>query len=188
MNRKLMTALLLGAATLPAFAADSYTIDPRHTYPVFEVDHLGFSTQRGRFDKTTGKITLDREAKQGSIDVTIDASSIDMGMEAWNKIMRGEEWFDAEANPWVLFRSTAVHFDGDNPSSVDGVLVMKGESHPVTLKIERFHCGVNPVNRKSVCGADVSTTIKRSEFGLKKYLPAIGDEVHIVIPVEAFKD
>lgn len=188
MNHRLTTALLLGAASLSAVAADSYTIDARHTYPVFEVNHLGFSTQRGRFNKTTGKISLDPQAGQGSIDVTIDTASIDMGLEQWDKIMRGEDWFKSESHPWMLFRSNKVLFDGGKPVSAEGTLTLLDATRPVTLKIDSFQCGTHPINRKELCGADVSTTIKRSEFGMSKYLPSISDEVVIKIPVEAFKD
>jgi polyisoprenoid-binding protein YceI len=188
MSHRLTTALLLGAASLSAFAADSYTIDSRHTYPVFEVNHLGFSTQRGRFNSTKGKITLDPQAGQGSIDVTIDTASIDMGLEPWDKIMRGEDWFKSESHPWMLFRSNKLVFDGGKPVAAEGTLTLLDASRPVTLKIESFHCGTHPINRKALCGADVSTTIKRSEFGMSKYLPSISDEVVIKIPVEAFKD
>jgi len=102
--------------------------------------------------------------------------------------MRGEDWFKSESHPWMLFRSNKLVFDGGKPVAAEGTLTLLDASRPVTLKIESFHCGTHPINRKALCGADVSTTIKRSEFSMSKYLPSISDEVVIKIPVEAFKD
>ncbi len=190
MSHRLTTALLLGAASLSAFAADSYTIDSRHTYPVFEVNHLGFSTQRGRY--STQHQGQDHPGPPGWARAASTSPSttrpIDMGLEPWDKIMRGEDWFKSESHPWMLFRSNKLVFDGGKPVAAEGTLTLLDASRPVTLKIESFHCGTHPINRKALCGADVSTTIKRSEFSMSKYLPSISDEVVIKIPVEAFKD
>lgn len=181
---------LLAAAALatPALAADSYSIDPRHTYPVFEVSHLGFSTQRGRFNKVSGRITLDAAAKTGSIDVTIDTASIDMGLEDWDKHMKGEDFFHVEKHPTMSFKADKLVFKKDKPVEAQGSLTLLGVTRPVKLAISHFHCGVHPINKKEVCGADAGTTIKRSEFGMTKYLPGVGDEVRILIAVEAFKE
>lgn len=174
--------------TAGAMAADSFTIDSRHTYPVFEVNHLGFSTQRGRFNNVTGKIMLVPEQKSGSIDISIDSASIDMGMDAWDKQMRGEDFFNVEKFPAMTFKSTKLHFDGDKLVGADGDFTLLGVTRPVSLEVKGFNCGTHPINKKALCGADISTTIKRSEFGMTKYLPAISDDVVIKIPVEAFKD
>lgn len=174
--------------TAGALAADSFTIDSRHTYPVFEVNHLGFSTQRGRFNNVTGKIMLVPEQKSGSIDISIDSASIDMGMDAWDKQMRGEDFFNVEKFPAMTFKSTKLHFDGDKLVGADGDFTLLGVTRPVSLEVKGFNCGTHPINKKALCGADISTTIKRSEFGMTKYLPAISDDVVIKIPVEAFKD
>lgn len=169
-------------------AAETFTIDVRHTFPVFEVNHLGFSTQRGRFNKTEGKITLDRAAKTGSVEIRIDSGSIDMGLEDWDKHMRGEDFFNVAQHPFMSFTADRFMFDGDKPVAAEGSLTLLGVAKPVTLKIEGFNCGTHPINKKALCAADISATIRRSEWGMKKYLPAIGDEVTIKIPVEAFKD
>lgn len=174
--------------TAGAMAADTYTIDSRHTFPVFEVNHLGFSTQRGRFNNVTGKIMLVPEQKSGSIEVMIDSASIDMGLEAWDKHMRGEDFFNVEKFPGMAFKSTKLMYEGDKLVGAEGDFTLLGVTRPVRLDVKGFACGIHPINKKALCGADISTTIKRSEFGMTKYLPGIGDTVLISIPVEAFKD
>ncbi len=181
--------LALAAVTAPALAAPAgYTIDPNHTFPVFEVDHLGFSTQRGRFNKTSGRITLDTAARQGSVDVTIDAASIDMGFAKWNDNMRGENYFNTDAHPTITFKADRLVFDGERPVSAEGSLTMLGVTRPVTLSINRFRCAPHPLNKRETCGADVVATLKRSEFGMTKYIPSVGDEVRLLIAVEAFRE
>lgn len=180
-----VNALALSAA---AFAADSYSIDSRHTFPVFEVNHLGFSTQRGRFNKTTGTITLDTAARKGGVEVVIDTASIDMGLEDWDKHMMNEDFFNVEKHPTMTFKSDKFIFRKGKPAEVHGTLTLLGVERPVKLTVNHFHCGVHPINKKAVCGADLTTRIKRSDFGMTKFLPAVGDDIYIRIPVEAFKD
>ncbi|MGQ9862047.1 MAG: YceI family protein [Thiobacillaceae bacterium] len=184
--------LLAGAAAaafaIATVAADTYTIDSRHTFPVFEVNHLGFSTQRGRFNKTTGTVTLDTAARQGSVEVVIDTASIDMGLEDWDKHMKSEDFFNVEQHPSMTFKSDRFVFKKGKPVEVHGTLMLLGMARPVKLSVHHFHCGVHPINKKEVCGADLTTLIKRSDFGMTKFLPAVGDEIFIRIPVEAFKD
>lgn len=174
--------------TAGAMAADSFTIDSRHTFPVFEVNHLGFSTQRGRFNNVTGKIMLVPSQKSGSIEVNIDSASIDMGMDAWDKQMRGEDFFNVEKFPNMSFKSTRLVYDGDKLVGAEGDFTLLGVTKPVKLEVKGFTCGTHPINKKALCGADISTVIKRSEFGMTKYVPSISDDVVIKIPVEAFKD
>jgi polyisoprenoid-binding protein YceI len=183
-------SLLLAAAllALPAAAADSYTIDPTHTWPVFEVSHLGFSTQRGRFSKTSGKITLDSAAGKGSIEIVIDTASIDMGFAQWNDKMKGPDFFSVVYFPTMSFTSDKLEFANGVPVAAVGEFTLLGETRPLTLTISDFRCGTHPLLRKAMCGANISATIKRSEFGMKRFLSTIGDEVRIVSPVEAFKD
>lgn len=188
MNKTIIAGLIGIALTAPAFAADSYSIDPRHTFPVFEVNHLGFSTQRGRFNQVSGKITLDAAAKQGSVDVSIATDSIDMGLDDWDKHMKSEDFFNVGQYPTMRFKSDKFVFNANKPVAAEGSLTLLGVTKPVRLTIANFTCGFHPLNRKELCAADVSATIKRSEFGMTKYVPAVGDEVRISIPVEAFKD
>jgi len=181
--------LALGAAlSAPAIGADTYTVDTRHTYPMWEVNHFGWSTQRGRFNGATGKITLDRAAQTGSVDIAINTASVDTGIAKWDEQMMSEDFFNAAKFPTINFKASKIVFDGDKPASVPGELTLVGVTKPVTLTITGFGCGTNPVNKKEVCGADAYAVIKRSEFGIMKYLPRISDEVKLVINVESFKD
>jgi len=180
---------LIAATAVPAVAApETFTIDARHTFPVFEVNHLGFSLQRGRFNQTTGKIAIDREAGTGSIEITIQAASIDMGIEKWDEAMRGEDYFNAAEHPTIVFRASKVAFDGAKVSGAEGDLTLLGVTRPVRVAFEGFSCGHHPINKRALCGGNATVQIKRSEFGMLKGLPGIADDVRIVIPVEAFRD
>lgn len=185
---KSLGILLAALLATPVYAADSYTIDPTHTWPMFGVNHLGFSTQRGRFNKSSGKVTLDVAAKKGSIELVVETASIDMGFDKWNEHMKGQDFFRVVAFPTMRFVSDKITFDGDKPVAAEGELTLLGTTRPVTLMISGFNCGTHPMTRKPMCGADIATTIKRSEFGMTKFLGAVSDEVNIYSPVEAFKD
>jgi polyisoprenoid-binding protein YceI len=169
-------------------AADSYNIDSRHTFPVFEVSHYGFSVQRGRFNKVSGKLELDVENKRGSVEVGIDAASVDMGFEDWNKQMRGERFFQTDKFPVVRFVARDFAFDPLQPTPVSGELTLLGVTRTVVLKIGQWRCAKHPMLPRQLCGADLETTLKRSDYGMNSGLPGIGDEVKITIPVEALKD
>jgi len=187
--KKTLIALLASAATsASAFAAETYTADPTHTYPSFEISHLGFSTTRGAFHKVAGKVVLDPAARSGRIDITIDASSINTGLGKRDDHLRGPDFFNAEQFPNITFTSSKLKFNGDKLVAADGELTMLGVTRPVTLTVDSFVCGTHPLNKKAVCGANAVTTVKRSEWGMKTYLPAVGDDVKIAIQIEAFKD
>jgi len=181
-------AAALCFAIVGTAAADSFTIDSRHTFPSFEISHIGFSTQRGRFDRTSGKIQLDPKAKTGDIEVTIEADSIDTGLAELEAKLKEAEFFNTSQYPAITFKSDKLEFVGDTPSAAEGTLTLLGVSKPLLLKIDHFHCGFHPVYKREVCGADASGQIKRSDFGMKAFLPVVGDEVKILIQVEAFKD
>ncbi|MEQ1588980.1 MAG: YceI family protein [Gallionella sp.] len=176
------------ALPLTAFAADSYTVDSTHTYPHFSISHLGFSTMQGRFDDTSGKITLDRAAKSGSVEITIKTASVSTGFAKRDDHLKSPDFFNAAEFPSITYKSTAMRFKGDIPSSVDGNLTLSGVTKPVTLTIDAFNCGTHPMNKKEVCGAAASTQIKRSDFGVKYGLPAVGDDVKLVFEIEAVKN
>lgn len=188
--RKSLLAVLVISAALPfsALAADSYTVDPAHTYPHFSVSHLGFSTMQGRFDKTSGRITLDRAAKTGSVDIAIETASVSTGFAKRDDHLRSPDFFNAAEFPTISYKSTAFRFKGDAPASVDGNLTMAGVTRPVTLTIDALKCGTNPMNKKDQCGAAASAQIKRSDFGIKYGLPGVGDDVKLVFEIEAIKD
>jgi len=189
MHKSLLTALIVSVALpMSAFAADSYTVDPNHTFPHFSISHLGFSTMHGRFDKTSGTVILDRAAKTGSVDITIETGSISTGFVKRDDHLKSPDFFNAAEFPNITYKSTAVHFNGDKLASVDGNLTIMGVSKPVTLTIYEFNCGTNPMNKKDECGAGASAQIKRSDFGVKYGLPAIGDDVKLVFEIEAIKN
>jgi len=167
-------------------AAADYAIDPAHTYAAFEIDHLGFSTQRGLFSRTSGNVQFDPEARSGNIDIRIDAASLNTGFELRDEVLRGDSWFNVQSFPDILFRGQRFVFDEDKPVAVEGTLVMLGEARPMRLEITRFKCGLNLAIRKRGCGADAQGALRRSEFGLSNGLPFIGDEVRLRIQVEAY--
>ena len=182
------TALLLciAAASAMANAGERYIVDPRHSRPIFEVGHLGFSTQYGRFNDVRGSIELDADNGRGSIDITVEAASIDMGAAEWDEHMRGPDFFNTVEFPTIIFRSERIEFEGEKPVSAEGRLALLGIVRPLTLRIERFHCGLEVSTRRKKCGADATATIKRSDYGMTKYVPFVGDEVRLRIPVEAY--
>lgn len=187
MYSRFICGLLAIACTFPAWA-DSYTIDPTHTFPAFEIDHLGFSTQRGRFNLTQGKLMLDEDKKTGSVDIIIDAASIDTGLAKLEEHLRAEDYFDVKRYPTLQFSGDKFRFIEDRLVAVSGNLSLHGVSLPVTLNVTRYKCGLNVARLRKVCGADMSTTIKRSEYGMSKGTPFVGDEVRITIQVEAVRD
>ena len=189
MKPKLLAAAVAALAALPAAAAmETYTIDPRHTFPSFEVMHFGVSLQRGRFNKTSGKITVDTAAKQGSVDVTIDATSVDTGLDKLEEHVRAEDFLHASQFPNITFKGSQMVFDGDKLKSVAGELTMKGVTRPVTLDAQHFNCRIHPMNKKHMCGGEFTAIIKRSDWGIKYAIPNLADEMLLRINVEAFRD
>lgn len=190
MNRIILAAAFAALLTaLPAAAElETYTVDPDHTFPAFEINHFGYSTQRGRFDKTSGKITLDTAAKKGSADITIDTSTIDTGHKKLEEHLRSEDFFNVARFPAMTFKSSNLTFDGDKVTGAAGTLTLLGVTRPVSLKADRFICADHPMLKKKVCGAELTTTIKRSDFGMSTYVPALGDDVLLRINIEAIKD
>jgi polyisoprenoid-binding protein YceI len=187
--KKLAIALALASLTTSAFAApETLNIDPAHTAPRFEYSHFGFSNQLHRFDKTSGKLVLDRAAKTGSVDVTIDAKSVNTGYALFNEHIQGEDFFDTAKHPSITFKSTAVKFDGDKPVAVAGNLTIKGVTKAVTLTLTSFQAMPHPILKKDAIGANAVTRIKRTEFNMGKYAPNISDDVTLTIAVEAVKE
>nr|WP_314541963.1 YceI family protein [uncultured Massilia sp.] len=187
--KHLSMAVLAAAFASTAFAAaDTYKIDPSHTYPSFEADHMGgLSTWRGKFDKTDGTITLDRAAKSGTVDITIDTTSIDFGHAKMNDHAKSAEIFDTTKFPTATYKGKLV-FKGDVPTSVNGELTLHGVTKPVTLTINKFKCIQHPMLKREVCGADASATFKRSDFGVS-YGESYGFnmDVKLAIQIEAVK-
>jgi len=165
----------------------SYSVDPKHTYASFEINHLGLSTARGRFDRTSGSIALDAAAGSGSIEIVIDTASIDTGLAKRDEHLRREEFFNVAQYPTITFVARSLIFEGDRLVKADGELTMLGRTRPVSLQITHFACGEHPIHHKPACGADAETRIRRSDWGMTTYLPTIGDEISIHIGVEAFR-
>lgn len=182
-------AATLGILSGGAIAApETFNIDPGHTSPRFEYSHFGYSLQQHRFDRTSGKIVLDREARTGSVDVTIDTTSVNTGLALFNGHIQGADFFDTAKYPAITFKSTAVKFDGDKPVAVDGNLTIKGVTKPVTLAVTHFHSMPHPMLKKDAIGANAVAKIKRSEFNMGKYAPNVGDDITLTIAVEAVKE
>jgi polyisoprenoid-binding protein YceI len=194
--KKAVLALAALALPMAAEAApESYTIDPTHSYAYFEVDHLGVSTQRGRFDRTSGKFTLDRAAKTGSVELNIETASVSTGdnvkgsrPRTLDDHLKNADFFNTAEFPRATFKSTGVKFAGDNPAEIAGTLTLLGVTKPVTLKVERWTCKDNPMSKKPMCGGNASATIKRTDWGMKYGVPAIGDEVRLWMSVEGYRD
>ena len=186
---KLTAALVLAAAAAaPAFAApETYTIDGDHTFPRFSYNHFGYSTQLSRFDKTTGKVVLDKAAKTGSVDIVIDTKSVNTGYTTFNDHIQGEDFLDTAKFPTATFKSTKVIFEGDKPAKVEGNLTLKGVTKPVTLTVTSFQAMPHPMLKKDAIGANAYTVVKRSEFNAGKYAPNVSDDVTLSIAVEALK-
>jgi polyisoprenoid-binding protein YceI len=180
--------LAIAVVASAAQAADTYSIDPVSSIPVFQVLHLGFVTQRGRFDRVSGKLTLDLARHQGSIEFTIDTPSLDMGSAAWSAHLADPGLFNTAAFPTITFKSDQFIFEGDTLVGADGKLTIIGITRTVHLTVQRFRCGPHQQTGRPLCGGDVSATIRRSDFGLTQYLDAVSDEVRIDAPVLAYRD
>jgi polyisoprenoid-binding protein YceI len=181
-------AAALACATAVA-APVSYDIDPHHTYPAFEADHFGgLSIWRGKLKSTSGRIVLDREARTGTVEVSMDMKSIDFGHEKMNEHAMSPDMFDVAKFPTATYRGRITKFNGDVPAEVEGELAMHGVTRPVKLAINSFKCMVNPMSMKDVCGADVSATLNREEFGVS-YGKEFGFDmsVKLLISIEAIK-
>ncbi|MDQ2915886.1 MAG: YceI family protein [Pseudomonadota bacterium] len=190
MNARFCIASLAFVTALPAVAAEeTYVLDPVHSQPWFETRHMGFSDQLGSFVKSSAKVKIDRAAKKGTVDVTIDAASIrTFDSTRLDAIVKGEKFFNVAKYPTITFKSDDVRFDGDRVIGVDGELTMLGVTKPVMLKVENFKCGPNPFNRKPMCGGEATAVIKRSDWGMTGGLPlAPADEVKLMIPIEAYQ-
>jgi polyisoprenoid-binding protein YceI len=188
MKLKHLALLAVAFASSAAFAADTYKIDSNHTYPSFEADHFGgLSNWRGKFEKTEGTIVVDRANKTGTVDITIDANSLDFGHAKMNEHAKGADMFDVAKYPTANYKGKIV-FKGDVPASVNGELTLHGVTKPVTLQINSFKCIQHPMLKREVCGADASATFNRADFGVDYGIKmGFKPEVKLAIQVEAVK-
>ena len=193
---KALASIVLTAVPLDAAAApETYTLDPLHSSVLFGIDHMGLSTVHGRFDKFSGKFSVDRAAKKGDVELTVDTASVntndnDKGsrQRSRDEHLRSADFFNAAEFPKMTYKSTNVVFSGDNPTAVEGNLTLLGVTKPVTLKVDRFSCNPATATAKERCGGDGSGKIKRSDFGMSRGIPQIGDELLLTVSFEANKD
>lgn len=183
-----ITALAVAALATGAAAAApvTYDIDPHHTYPSFEADHMGVSVWRGKLNKSAGKVVLDKVAGSGTLEVAIDLSSIDFGHEPMNAWARGAEFFDVARYPQAVYKGRLAGFANGAPSQVAGELTLHGVTRPVALKINSFKCIPHPMLKRELCGADALGSFNRDEFGLDAGKPwGFKMDVTLRIQVEA---
>jgi polyisoprenoid-binding protein YceI len=195
MHRIALGALALALPLAAVSAPESYTLDPYHTYPHFAVDHFGVSTMWGRFNKSSGKFTIDRAAKKGSVELTVETASLDTGdndkgsrPRSRDEHLKSADFFNVAEFPRMTFKAAEVKFDGDNPAEVSGQITLLGVTRPLVLKVERWSCRDNPFNKKPMCGGNASGAFKRSDFGMKYALPAVGDDIRLYVEFEGYKD
>ena len=198
MKVKVLGAFATLAIALPPTVManpESYTFDPYHTFPYFEIDHWGVSTVRGMFRKSSGKFTIDRTAKSGSVELLVETASIDTGdndkgsrPRARDEHLRTADFFNVAEFPRMTYKGTASKFTDDAPGEIIGSLTLLGVTKPLTLKVDRWKCRDNPINKRPMCGGDASATLKRSDFGMKYLVPAVGDELKLVFALEGYKD
>jgi polyisoprenoid-binding protein YceI len=180
--------ILVGLAACGAAAAApvAYNVDPEHTYPSFEADHMGLSIWRGKFNKTSGQVTMDRAAGTGTVEIAIETASIDFGHAKLAEVMLAPDQLDAKRYPTITYKGKLERFVAGAPTEVKGELTLHGVTQPVALKINMFKCIPHPFLRREWCGADALGTFDRSKFGLD-YAPQWGfkPEVTLRVQVEA---
>lgn len=187
--QKVLLALCCAFTGAAVAAPVTYQIEPNHTYPSFEADHMGgLSKWRGKFNKSSGKIVLDREGKTGDIDVTVDIASINFGHDKMNEHALSPDMFDVAKHPTATFKGKLAKFKNGSPTEAVGTFTLKGVSKPLTLAINSFLCKPHPMMKKEVCGADASATFDRTAYGLDYGINyGFKPEVKLLISVEALR-
>jgi len=196
---RIAIGLIVTALPLAAFAApESFSIDSFHSHPHFQVSHLGgFMNMTGRFDKMSGKIVIDVPAKTGTVDLAIETASVSTGdsdkgprPRARDEHLRTPDFFNVAEFPRMTFKGAAARWTGEWPAAIEGQLTLLGVTKPVTLTVENWKCGPDPrtQGKRYMCGGNASGAIKRSEFGMKFGVGPIGDEIKLMIGVEAIRD
>lgn len=183
---------IAAAATLAAGVAQAqsatYAIDPSHTYATFEIAHFATSTNRGRWDKKEGTVQFDRAGKSGKVELTIDVASINTGSAAFDKHLRGPDFFDVEKHPTAKFVADKFSFNGDKVSEVSGSLTLLGKTLPITLKANNFNCFQHPMLKREVCGGDFEAMVDRVAYGMNYGIQfGFPKDVRVLIQVEAIK-
>jgi len=206
MKKLLPAAALSAAAALatPALAQDytappvaakpaggpvknaSYVIDPTHTFVMYEMGHYGTTTNRGRFSTKDGMVQIDGTGSSGKVDITMDISSINTGVDLLNRHVQSKDFFNVAEFPTGRFVADRIEFNGDKVVDVPGTLTLMGQTRPVTLKAVRFNCYLNPLINRQVCGGDFETTVQRSDWGITWGLNfGFENKVKLLVQVEA---
>lgn len=163
-----------------------YVVDPTHTFVMYEMGHYGTSTNRGRFSTKDGAIELDIAGKTGKVDITMDMTSINTGVDQLNRHVQSKDFFNVAEFPIARFLGDQLEFNGDKVTAVVGTLTMMGKTNPVTLRALRFNCYQSPMLKRQICGGDFETTVSRSLWGLVWGLNfGFEDNVRLLIQVEA---
>ena len=188
-SRSSLAACIASLSLSAGATSVTYKVDPEHTYPSFEADHLGgLSTWRGKFNHTSGSITLDKIARSGSVEIIVDMTSADFGHDVLNKGMQGKEMFEADKYPRATYKGRLTGFVDGKPTQVVGDLTLHGITRPLVLEIDAFKCMPHPMLKREVCGADALATFKRDDFGMaagKDY--GFSMDVALRIQVEAIQ-
>jgi len=198
MSLKLPAGLLAAALPFAATAApESFTVDPYHSFPYFEVVHLNTSVIRGHFEKISGKMTLDAAAKTGTIELSVPTTTLTSGdndkgsrPRSRDEHLRSPDFFNVAEFPTMTYKGKATKFSGDHPAMVEGELTLLGVTKPVNLTVERWNCGPDPRSqgKRYFCGGNATGSFKRSDFGMKFIVGPVSDEVKLWISLEAFRD
>jgi polyisoprenoid-binding protein YceI len=186
----MIRSLWLVAALAPmalAQAAETYAVDPSHTHATFKFEHMGLSTFTGKFAGATGTLTLDQSAKTGVADITFDAKSIATGVPKLDEHLQGADFFDVQKFPTITFKSKKFEYKGNKLAAVSGDLTVKGIPKPVTFTVDSTACKEHPMAKKPACGANAHATVKRSDYGMIQFIPAVGDDIPLDIEIEAIK-
>ena len=181
------TAQQAAPAAASAPEPPSYALDPTHTFVHWEVVHMGTSTIRGRFDRSTGNVQFDAKAQRLDVGISIDTASVNSGVKVLDTLLRGDSMLASSANPQAYFTARGARFEGEVPREIRGEFTLRGVSQPLSLKALRWNCGLNPLFRREVCGGDFEAQIERSAFGITHSLPFVADKVRLLIQVEAIK-
>ena len=173
------------SADLSDVPSGKYALDSTHGYITFTYSHLGFSNPRVGFNSFDTVLNLDSENPENStIEVTIDAASIDSRVEEFNGHLNGTDFFNTAENPTITFTSTAIEATGDNTFDVTGDLTIMGTTKPVTLNATINQAAMHPMREVPTVGVSATGQLMRSDWGLGAYVPAVSDEVTLSIKVE----
>ena len=173
--------------SISAQAAETFTLDPMHTYILWHIKHLGFSTQAGKW-YASGTLVLDKDKpKNSKVDVVIKVADFITGIPELDKHLKGKLFFDIAQFPTATFVSDKVDVTGKDTAKVHGMLTIRGIAKPVILDVKLNQAGINPISEKMTAGFSATTEIKRSDFGITTLLPGLGDDVKLNIEAEAIK-